>query len=110
MPTEMTAPRISSNMTPSQPVAGVEVETGGGEEAEADRDENQVQHLALVKGRASRRRAIGVAGSLEYSFAQGPPDRNDLRQSANKAAWINNTTNAAQNIGPSASIKPPVSV
>jgi len=47
MPTEMTAPRISSNMAPSQPVAGVEIEAAGGEEAETDREENDVQHLLL---------------------------------------------------------------
>jgi hypothetical protein len=37
MPTEITAPRINSNMAPSQPVARVEIETGRSEEAEADR-------------------------------------------------------------------------
>jgi hypothetical protein len=49
MPAEMTAPRISSNMAPSQPVAGVEVETARGEETDTDRDENDVEHLCSPK-------------------------------------------------------------
>jgi hypothetical protein len=49
MPAEMTAPRINSNMAPSQPVAGVEVETARGEEADTDRDENDVEHLCSPK-------------------------------------------------------------
>ncbi|HXP04198.1 MAG TPA: hypothetical protein VN808_08760 [Stellaceae bacterium] len=49
MPTEITAPRINSNMAPSQSVAGVEIEAADGKEAEANRDENQVQHVCSPK-------------------------------------------------------------
>ena len=49
MPTEISAPRINSNMAPSQPIAGVKIEAARGEEAETDRDENQVQHLGSPK-------------------------------------------------------------
>jgi len=48
MPAEITAPRISSNMALSQPVAGVEVQTARGEEADADGDKRKVQHIALL--------------------------------------------------------------
>jgi hypothetical protein len=44
MPTEITAPRINSNMAPSQPVAGVEIEAASGKEAEAQDDEEDVEH------------------------------------------------------------------
>jgi hypothetical protein len=60
MPTEISAPRINSNMVPSQPVAGVEIEAARGEEADADHDENQVQHLRSPKGPSHSRRGFGA--------------------------------------------------
>jgi len=45
MPTEITPPRISSkDMTPSQPIADVEVKTTRGKEAETQRQEQHVEH------------------------------------------------------------------
>jgi hypothetical protein len=45
MPTEITPPRISSkDMANSQPIAGEQVQTGGGKEAEADDKEQDVEH------------------------------------------------------------------
>jgi hypothetical protein len=44
MPPEISPPRISSNMTASQPIAGVEVETARGKKRDADRDEEQIEH------------------------------------------------------------------
>jgi hypothetical protein len=44
MPTEITAPRINSNMAPSQPVAGVEIEAARGEEAEANGKKQHIEH------------------------------------------------------------------
>src|SRR5437773_10791431 len=50
MPTEITAPRISSNDTaPSQPIAGVEVETGRGEEPKAKDYKNDIAHGRNLK-------------------------------------------------------------
>jgi hypothetical protein len=45
MPTEITEPRISSNdMAPSQPIAGVEIQAGGDEKAEAKGDKDDIEH------------------------------------------------------------------
>src|ERR1700676_5389784 len=45
MPTEITPPRISSkDMTPSQPIADVEVKTTRGKEAETQGQEQHVEH------------------------------------------------------------------
>jgi hypothetical protein len=45
MPTEITPPRISSkDMAPSQPIAGVKVETTRGKEAETQGQEHRVEH------------------------------------------------------------------
>jgi hypothetical protein len=45
---EMTPPRISSkDMSRSQPIAGEQVQTGGGKKAEANYKENRVRHIAL---------------------------------------------------------------
>jgi hypothetical protein len=60
MPTEITAPRINSNMAPSQPIAGVKIKAADGEEADTDRNENQVQHLRSPKGPAHSRREFGA--------------------------------------------------
>ena len=50
MPTEITAPRISSNdMAPSQPIAGVEVDTGRGEETETKNYKNDIAHGQNLK-------------------------------------------------------------
>ena len=50
MPTEITAPRISSNdMAPSQPIAGVEVDTGRGEEPETKNYKNDIAHGQNLK-------------------------------------------------------------
>ena len=47
---EITAPRISSNdMAPSQPIAGIEVETGRGEEPEAKDYKNDIAHGRNLK-------------------------------------------------------------
>ena len=80
MPTEMTAPRISSNMAPSQPVAGVEIEAAHGEEAEANREKDDVQHLGSPKrpGRVERASRDGPAAS---PLRRLPPVETDLGQS-----------------------------
>jgi hypothetical protein len=44
MPTEISPPRINSNMAASQTVAGVQVEAARGKKRDADRDEEQVDH------------------------------------------------------------------
>jgi hypothetical protein len=52
MPAEMIAPRIKSNMAPSEPVAGAKVEAACGKEADADADEDNVQHVTSPWTRA----------------------------------------------------------
>jgi len=45
MPMEITPPRISSkDMAASQAIAGVEIEAGGPEKAEAGRYKNEIDH------------------------------------------------------------------
>lgn len=106
MPAEMTAPRINSNMAPSQSVAGVEVETARGEEADADRDENYVQHLGSPR-RPATLAAIGATLRIVL-LHQVRALRIDLGQPVSSSARTHNTTNAAQNTGPSNSIRLPV--
>ena len=66
MPTEIRAPRISSNdMAPSQPIAGEKIEAGHGEEAEPDEDEQKVKHVGLLAGAALRPAEGALAGGEE---------------------------------------------
>jgi hypothetical protein len=44
MPTEIAPPRISSNMAPSQPIAGEKIQAGRREKAKAACYEDEVDH------------------------------------------------------------------
>ena len=57
MPTEITPPRISSNMAPSQPIAGEEIQAGGREKTEAGHDKDNIEHCEAPKARGAGYRA-----------------------------------------------------
>lgn len=64
MPTEMNPPRINSKLiSPSQPVAGVEIEAAGGKEAEADTKEQEIEHCSNPQS-VARLNLAGQSGTV----------------------------------------------
>src|SRR5438094_4305865 len=97
MPTEIRAPRISSNdMAPSQQIAGVEVETGRGEEPKAKDHKNDIAHgrnlkferqdeaclakIGLISSKRFRRRGTQQSGRPRKLARTNPSGRRRSRR------------------------------